>query len=199
MRSLRTLTVAAGLLGISPLVAFGQSKTTPEDLLKFKPSLTGVEFENVTDPAAISACKVEAVTDAKKQQIGFALRDGQGKLLRRFLDTDGNRSLDQWSYYQDGFEVYRENDLNNDRSLDECRWLNSAGTAYTSRPCLMEVSRIHSTGNSMATASASSSPPSTTARPRPLPLVRVLGGAGSAAGPGTASSTESAITPPSAC
>lgn len=128
MRSLRTLTVAAGLLGMTPFVAMGQSKTTPEALLNFKPSLRGVEYEAVTDPAAINACKVEAVTDANKQQIGFALRDGQGKLLRKFLDTDGNRALDQWSYYQDGFEVYRENDLNNDRSLDECRWLNSAGT-----------------------------------------------------------------------
>lgn len=128
MRSLRTLTVAAGLLGMSPLLALGQSKTTPDALLNFKPSLKGVDYEVVTDPAAINACKVEAVKDANNQQVGFALRDGQGKLLRRFLDTDGNRTLDQWSYFQDGFEVYRENDLNNDRSLDECRWLNSAGT-----------------------------------------------------------------------
>ena len=36
--------------------------------------------------------------------------------------------IDQWSYYQDGFEVYRENDLNDDKSLDECRWMNAAGT-----------------------------------------------------------------------
>ncbi|SIO65291.1 Glutathione peroxidase, house-cleaning role in reducing lipid peroxides [Singulisphaera sp. GP187] len=128
MRSLRTLTVAAGLLGMTPFVALGQTKTTPEQLLNFKPSLKGVEYEAVTDPAAIKACKVETVTDANKKQIGWALRDGQGKLLRRFLDSDGNRALDQWSYYQDGFEVYRETDLNNDRSLDECRWLNSAGT-----------------------------------------------------------------------
>ncbi|WP_406696808.1 redoxin domain-containing protein [Singulisphaera sp. Ch08] len=128
MRSLRTLTVAAGLLGMTPFVAMGQSKTTPAALLDFKPSLKGVEYELVTDPAAINACKVEAVTDANKQQVGFALRDGQGKLLRKFLDTDGNRLLDQWSYYQDGFEVYRENDLNNDRSLDTCRWLNAGGT-----------------------------------------------------------------------
>ena len=128
MRSLRTLTVAAGLLGMTPFVAMGQSNPTPEALLNFKPSLKGVEYEAVTDPAAIAACKVETVTNAKKQQIGYALRDGQGKLLRQFLDTDGNRALDQWSYYQDGFEVYRETDLNDDQSLDECRWLNSAGT-----------------------------------------------------------------------
>ena len=60
--------------------------------------------------------------------MGYALRDGQGKLLRRFVIAHGSRRLDQWSYYQDGFEVYREDDLNGDRSLDECRWLNSGGT-----------------------------------------------------------------------
>ena len=59
--------------------------------------------------------------------VGYVLRDGQGKLLRRFIVARSNR-LDQWSYYQDGFEVYREEDLDGDRALDECRWLNTGGT-----------------------------------------------------------------------
>src|SRR5204862_510006 len=78
--------------------------------------------------AAIKACKGEGVFNAEKTQVGFALRDGQGKLLRKFLDTRGKRGLDQWSYYQDGFEVYRENDLNDDGNVEECRWLNAGGT-----------------------------------------------------------------------
>src|SRR5262249_16890695 len=64
----------------------------------------------------------------EQKSIGYALRDGQGKLLRRFVDTDGNRKLDQWSYFQDGFEVYRERDLDGNGSLDEVRWLNAGGT-----------------------------------------------------------------------
>ena len=52
----------------------------------------------------------------------------RGRLLRRFVIAHGSRRLDQWSYYQDGFEVYREEDLDGDRSLDECRWLNAGGT-----------------------------------------------------------------------
>ena len=59
--------------------------------------------------------------------MGYALRDAQGKLLRRFVIARGGSKLDQWSYYQDGFEVYREEDLDGDRSLDECRWLNAGG------------------------------------------------------------------------
>ena len=101
---------------------------SPKDLLKFRPTQTGVDYDTPADAAAIDACKVELVTDGQKRTVGYALRDGQGKLLRRFVITNGGKYLNQWSYYQDGFEVYRENDLDGDRSLDECRWLNAGGT-----------------------------------------------------------------------
>ncbi len=101
---------------------------TPKDLLKFRPTRTGVEYDNPADQAAIDACKVEIVTDAQKRTVGYALRDGQGKLLRRFIITNGGKFLNQWSYFQDGFEVYRESDVDGDRSLDECRWMNTGGT-----------------------------------------------------------------------
>jgi thiol-disulfide isomerase/thioredoxin len=100
----------------------------PSALLKLQPTLTGVEFDTPTDEAAISACKVENVLNSEKRSVGYALRDGQGRLLRRFVIAHGGERLDQWSYFQDGFECYREDDLDGDRSLDECRWLNSGGT-----------------------------------------------------------------------
>ena len=59
------------------------------------------------------------MANAQGRSIGYSLRDGQGKLLRRFVDSNANGVMDQWSYYQDGFEVYRETDLNDDKSLDE--------------------------------------------------------------------------------
>lgn len=126
MRSLVCSVTAFALLGLAPLAASGQS--TPKDLLKLQPTFPGVECETPTDPAAIDACKVENVLNGKGRNIGYALRDGQGKLLRKFVDTDGNNRLDQWSYYQDGFEVYREVDLDGDHRLDECRWLNNGGS-----------------------------------------------------------------------
>src|SRR5262249_23964223 len=98
------------------------------DLLKLRPTFAGVDCDTPSDAAAIDACKVENVLNAKGHNLGYALRDGQGKLLRKFVDTDGNNRLDQWSYYQDGFEVYREVDLDGDRRLDECRWLNGGGS-----------------------------------------------------------------------
>jgi thiol-disulfide isomerase/thioredoxin len=129
MRSLSATWAVATLLGIVPVVAGAQSSYSPKDLLGLAPILKkGVEYDIPTDPAAINACKMEFVVNAQKQKIGYTLRDGQGKLLRKFIDSDGNGIMDQWSFYQDGFEVYRESDRNNDRSPEECRWLNMAGT-----------------------------------------------------------------------
>ncbi len=126
MRSLLYSVTTLVLVGLTPLAARAQSK--PRDLLKLLPTFSGVDCDTPTDAAAIDACKVENVLNAKGHNIGYALRDGQGKLLRKFVDTDGNNRLDQWSYYQDGFEVYREVDLDGDRRLDECRWLNHGGS-----------------------------------------------------------------------
>ncbi len=132
MRALRTTMAAAWMAGIFPALAVAQKADyTPAYILeKFHPTQLGVEIDDPTDAAAIAACKVEKVASPqnKDKVIGFALRDGQGQLLRRFVDSDGKPGIDQWSYYQHGFEVYRENDLNADRSLDECRWLNAGGS-----------------------------------------------------------------------
>jgi len=127
MRSLRFSVAVFGVMAVA--APWGMAADySPRDLLKFRPTQTGVDHDTPTDAAAIEACKVELVTDAQKRTVGYALRDGQGKLLRRFIITNGGKYLNQWSYYQDGFEVYRENDLDGDRTLDECRWLNGGGT-----------------------------------------------------------------------
>lgn len=120
MRALRTTLAAAWFLSLAVLA--DGAEVTVKDLMKFRPSFKGVEYELPTDPAAIAACKAETVPG------GFQLRDGQGKILCRLIDRNGDGRLDQWSYYQDGFEVYRELDNNGDKSLDEVRWMNAGGT-----------------------------------------------------------------------
>jgi len=127
MRSPQYSVAVFGLLAVAAPWSMA-ADYSPKDLLKFRPTQTGVDYDTPTDAAAIEACKVELVTDAQKRTVGYALRDGQGKVLRRFIITNGGKYLNQWSYYQDGFEVYRENDLDGDRTLDECRWLNGGGT-----------------------------------------------------------------------
>lgn len=128
MRAFRTTWASAWILGLAPAIALAGAAPTAEQLLGFRPTQKGVEYEAPSEPAAIAACKVESATNAKGASIGWALRDGQGKLVCRFVDRDGNGKMDQWSYYQDGFEIYRDVDLNGDKSIDEARWMNSAGT-----------------------------------------------------------------------
>src|SRR5690348_186755 len=79
-----------GALGLAPLAAQAQTKGLPgpSALLAFRPTLPGVEYDNPADQKAIEACKVELVT-VQNRSIGYALRDGQGKMLRRFVATRG--------------------------------------------------------------------------------------------------------------
>ena len=144
MRALRTTLAAAWFAGLAPAMTLA-ADITVDQLLRFQPITKGVDYEIPADPAAIAACKVEVIPNTTTgKTMGWALRDGQGKILRRFVALRGGGNLDQWSYFQDGFEVYREVDLNNDKSPDEVRWMNAAGTrvAKVSRGKITGWSRI---------------------------------------------------------
>lgn len=129
---------ALAAVATAPAEAQNSPSPAPASLLAFKPMLPGVEYDEPSKDEA-AACKVEIVKTPDGKEIGFALRDAQGKLLRKFIDTDLRKTqrknepeaithIDRWSYYRDGFEVYRESDANEDGILDEVRWLNSGGT-----------------------------------------------------------------------
>ncbi len=144
MRALRSswaAATAAALVALGPALADAQPSQTPEpaSLLAFKPMLRGVDYDDPASKDEVATCKVEIVTTHDGKEVGFALRDVQGKLLRKFVDTDLRKTrrgkeaesithIDRWSYFRDGFEVYRESDTNEDGILDEVRWLNVGGT-----------------------------------------------------------------------
>ncbi len=94
MRSLRgrkTWALTAALLaGFTPGGASAQNLPPVKGILDVPPVLKKwAEYETPPDAAALSACKVETVLNAQKRPVGYALRDGQGKLLRRFIDSEG--------------------------------------------------------------------------------------------------------------
>lgn len=132
MRS-KGLWLGVGLVLMSG-TAFGQKYKASDILAGFKPTFAGVDYDTPTDAAELAACRLEDL----KNGAGWEVKDGQGKLLRRFADTNGKVTkrdrdpkatthIDQWSYFRDGFEVYREVDLDEDGGLDEVRWLNQGG------------------------------------------------------------------------
>jgi len=62
--------------------------------------------------------------------VGWVIEDPRGALLRRFLDTNNDGKVDEWCYYKDGLEVYRDIDSDFDGKVDQCRWYNTAGTRW---------------------------------------------------------------------
>ena len=60
---------------------------------------------------------------------GWVLKDGNGKTLRRFYSTTGG-SVDLYSYYKDGVEVYRETVSGGARQPNQFRWINAGGSKW---------------------------------------------------------------------
>ncbi len=102
-------------------LALGQSASKQvEMVLQYKPTQEGVEY---TIPSAEDAknCK------ARKIEGGIRVIDGNGMTLRELIDTNGDKLPDQWRYFLNGLEVYRETDTNADKTKDLFSWYNTAG------------------------------------------------------------------------
>ncbi len=122
------LALATLLVALVPLVAAAQTaKPSVVEALKLKPIQTNVEYDVPEGPAA-EKC---TLTPIKSPQLaGWEVRDGDGNVLRRFLDTNADNKVDQWCYFKDGVEVYRDIDRNFNRKADECRWLGTSGIRW---------------------------------------------------------------------
>ncbi|MFK7767857.1 MAG: hypothetical protein AB8B55_11600 [Mariniblastus sp.] len=77
--------------------------------------------------AVLKQCKLERLTT---KPAGYVVHHESGRILRKFLDRNGDEVLDQWSYYKDGREIYRDIDSNFDGKLDQYRWLGAGGTRW---------------------------------------------------------------------
>lgn len=93
-------------------------------ILAYKPLQADVAIDR-PEGAEIAKCTVSTVDKS-----GYVLKDADGDILRIFRDTNGDNVVDQWSYYKDGVEVYRDIDTNKNSKPDQCRWLNTAGTRW---------------------------------------------------------------------
>ena len=96
-------------------------------LEKFQPLQPGVEYEQ-PEAAEVSKCRVEI--DRGRRHSGWKVVGSSGQVLRRFLDTNGNNLVDQWRYFQNGVEVYRDIDGNHNGKVDQSRWLNTGGSRW---------------------------------------------------------------------
>ncbi len=107
--------------------AFAAEPPSAEQVFAFRPAQKTADVE--TPPKAEwPQCKVKVERQGKKS--GWAVFGPQGQVLRRFMDIDGDNTVDQWRYYKNGVEVYRDLDTNKNNKVDQSRWLNTAGTRW---------------------------------------------------------------------
>ena len=107
--------------------AVGAASPSVADALKVKPLQVEVEYDT-PDEAAFATCVLKTLQD--KRITGYELRDAAGNVLRRFLDTNRDGRVDQWCYFKEGIEVYRDIDSNFNRKADQYRWLGTAGVRW---------------------------------------------------------------------
>ena len=117
--------LAGFAMAISP-TAFA-AKPTSVDALKLQPMQKDVEFDlPPSEEVAKATVEVETVGGIS----GFVVRTESGQVLRRFLDTNGDNKIDQWCYFKDGIETYRDIDGDFNNKADQYRWLGTSGTRW---------------------------------------------------------------------
>ncbi len=113
----------------SPILLPGRvwAGPTADAALALMPVQKDVEFDR---PKADEIAKCTIDVEKIGGRVGWVVKDPQGIVIRRFIDTNGDNTVDQWSYYDGGLEVYRDIDSNANGKADQCRWLNTGGTRW---------------------------------------------------------------------
>lgn len=124
----RSCALALAVAVTASPAAFAQgSAPTVDQALALKPIQRGVEFDTPGDAEA-KACTIKAERDGKGTS--WVVRDGSGRVLRRFADANADNVVDTWCYYSGGLEVYRDVDADFDNRADQYRWLHAGGSRW---------------------------------------------------------------------
>ena len=98
-----------------------------KDALALRPVQTDVEYDRPND-AQIKDCTI--TSEELGGRSGWVVRGPVGQLFRCFADTNGDNKVDQWCYYHNGIEAYRDLDTDFNGKADQYRWLGLAGTRW---------------------------------------------------------------------
>lgn len=118
--------VGTCLIG-SVLVSSAHAQVKIQDVLAYRPSQPGIDIDTPT-AEEIPNCRLDV--ERTENGSGWVLYGPQGQILRRFMDTNGDRGVDEFRYYKNGLEVFRDLDTNGNNEVDQCRWFNTAGSRW---------------------------------------------------------------------
>ncbi|MDY0165304.1 MAG: thioredoxin-like domain-containing protein [Thermoguttaceae bacterium] len=119
-----TITVALAIA----LGGLANANPTAEQALRLSPVQKGVDYSRPS-PEEAARCKIES-QKLDDGTVAWVVSDPNGMTLRMFVDTNGNNSVDQWRYYKDGVEVYRDIDSSFNQKADQFRWFNTGGSRW---------------------------------------------------------------------
>ena len=108
-------------------LAQGANAPSVKTALALRPSQADVDYD-VPEAKTVDQCKVTLVKEGKAS--GWIVSGAAGQPLRRFMDSDGDGEVDQYGYFKNGLEVYREFDSNRNNKKDQFRWMNFGGTRW---------------------------------------------------------------------
>lgn len=114
---------------LASAAALSAQEASVATMIGIKPKFDDVA---VSTPAAdeLRDCKVEDVKDDAGKKIGYVLLDGRKQMVRRFVMSKGAPSINVWSFYKDGVEVFRQIDSDFNNRVDQYRWLGTAGLKW---------------------------------------------------------------------
>ena len=121
-------TVAGAIFLTGGRSAYAQRKTADE-LREIRealvaPSQSGVDVDTLNEQEMQSATLLKEKTP---EGFLYTLKSGGGLTIRTLRDTNNDNQLDQWGFYKNGVEIYR--DIHSDRE-NQMRWLNTGGTRW---------------------------------------------------------------------
>lgn len=113
------------LFAVFSTVGHAAPPPTVAQTMLFKPVQAGIDYES---PKAedIEKCRVEPAP----ANAGWVVLGPGGQVLRKFLDTDQDGTVDTRKFYNLGLEVYRDVDTNKNNKIDQSRWVNTGGTRW---------------------------------------------------------------------
>ena len=109
---------------------FGGELRAAQPTVAYALGLKPKQFVQYDIPDEMGSRTATLAMEKTNDMTSWVVHSAQGILLRRFADTNGDRVVDQWSYYKDGLEVYRDIDTDHNTKPDQCRWLGVAGSRW---------------------------------------------------------------------
>lgn len=111
-------------LSMQPAMA---AQPTADQALGLTPIQSEIDYDR-PQPEEAAKCTIKAETIEGGK--GWIVRNPNGQVLRKFVDTNNDNVVDLWCYFRAGIEVYRDADTNHNGKADQYRWLNTAGSRW---------------------------------------------------------------------